>query len=152
MGKVFSGFSFIVILEVMLAISSCQEPPQRNCTDFKTGKFSFSTVVDGDTLTTEFVRNENIEVEYFNGNQDTSSIRWINDCEYVLKKINPKNRAEQKSVHIKILTTTDSSYTFEFSAVDEPKKLRGTAIKIHWPCLKSFLVRMPGWPCWHLLF
>lgn len=131
MQRNFSGHYFIIMLAVILVSASCQEPPQRNCTDFKTGKFSFSTVVDGDTLTTEFVRDKSIEVEYFNGNQDTSTIRWINDCEYILKKINPKNRAEEKSVHIKILTTTDSSYTFEFSAVDEPKKLRGTAFKTH---------------------
>lgn len=110
---------------------SCQEPPQRDCSEFKNGKFSFSSVVEGDTLSTVFVRDDFIEVEYFNGRQDTSSVRWINDCEYILKKMYPKNRAEEKSVHIKILTTTDSSYTFEFSAVDEPKKLRGTAFKTH---------------------
>ena len=110
---------------------SCGEPPQRNCADFKTGEFRFSTVVDGDTLTTTFLRNHNIEIAYFQGGQDTSSVRWINDCEYILKKMNPINRAEEKSVHIKILTTTDSSYTFEFSAVDEPKKLKGTAFKTH---------------------
>ncbi len=113
----------------LIVLSGCQQAPQRNCTDFKTGKFSFSARVEGDTLTTVFDRTDNFEIEYFKGKQDTSSIRWINDCEYILKKMNPKNRAEEKSVHIKILTTTDSSYTFEFSAVDETKKLRGTAYK-----------------------
>jgi hypothetical protein len=122
----------IAVCTMVIAVQvSCEQPPQRNCTDFKTGKYRFSTVVEGDTLTTVFVRNETIEVEYFQGSQDTSAVRWINDCEYVLKKLNPKSRAEEKSVHIKILTTTDSSYTFEFSAVGEPKKLRGTAIKTH---------------------
>ncbi len=119
---------FVLIL-VLVIQYNCQQHPQRNCADFKTGKYSFSTLVDGDTLTTVFLRDKDIEIEYFNGKQDTSSVRWINDCEYILKKQNPKNRAEEKSVHIKILTTTDSSYTFEFSAVGETKKLRGTAIK-----------------------
>ena len=119
------SIAFILILCV-----GCQETPQRKCLNFKTGTYRFSTVVDGDTLTTIFERNETHEVEYFENQQDTSTIRWINDCEYILKKVNPKNRAEEKSVHIKILTTTDSSYTFEFSAVDEPKKLRGTAFII----------------------
>lgn len=123
-------FAFLVLL-LFAFISACQEPPERNCTDFKTGQYRFSTIVEGDTLTTVFVRNKTIEVEYFEGKQDTSTIRWINDCEYILKKIRPKNRAEEKSVHIKILTTTDSSYTFEFSTVGEPKKLRGTAYKTH---------------------
>jgi len=116
---------------IFLFLYGCQEPPQRNCIDFKTGKYTFSTVLDGDTLTTVFVRNKNIEIEYFNESIDTSSVRWINDCEYILKNLNPKNRAEEKSVHIKILTTTDSSYTFEYSAVNESKKLRGTAFKTH---------------------
>jgi hypothetical protein len=123
--------SVVISSIVLLLQMGCQEAPQRNCTKFKTGRFSFSTVVDNDTLTTVFVRNENIEVEYFQGRQDTSSVRWINDCEYILRKLNPRNRTEEKSVHIKILTTTDSSYTFEFSAVGESKKLRGTAIKTH---------------------
>lgn len=123
--------SIAVCVMVIAVQVSCEQAPQRNCTDFKTGKYRFSTVVEGDTLTTMFERNETIEVEYFQGSQDTSAVRWINDCEYVLKKLNPKSRAEEKSVHIKILTTTDSSYTFEFSAVGEPKKLRGTAIKTH---------------------
>ena len=120
-------FSFFLI--VFCIISSCNEGPQRDCSQFKTGRFEFSSLIDGDTLTTVFERKNGIEIEYFKGSQDTSTVRWINDCEYILKKLHPKSRAEEKSVHIKILTTTDSSYTFEFSAVDEPKKLRGTAFK-----------------------
>ena len=116
-------------LIVFCIISSCNEAPQRDCSQFKTGRFEFSSLIDGDTLTTVFERKNGIEIEYFKGSQDTSTVRWINDCEYILKKLHPKSRAEEKSVHIKILTTTDSSYTFEFSAVDEPKKLRGTAFK-----------------------
>lgn len=131
MRKIFSCVSLIILFWALVFLGGCQEQPKRNCSEFKNGKFSFSTVVEGDTLTTIFTRNETIEVAYFNGNLDTSSVRWINDCEYIVKKMNPKSRAEEKSVHIKILTTTDSSYTFEFSAVDEPKKLRGTAFKTH---------------------
>lgn len=130
MGRLFL-MNLLVIMLITSAQFGCKQPPQRNCKDFRTGKFSFSTVVEGDTLTTIFLRDENMEVEYFQGQQDTSTIRWINDCEYVLKKLNPKNRAQEKSVHIKILTTTDSSYTFEFSTVGETKKLRGTAFKTH---------------------
>ncbi len=91
----------------------------------------FTTVVDGDSLTTTFVRENTIEIDYFKNQIDTSSIRWINDCEYILKQLNPKNKQEEKSIHIKILTTTDSSYTFEFNTVGDSKKLRGTAYKKH---------------------
>ena len=115
----------------LMAIVGCKTPPERDCSNFRTGEFEFSTVVDGDTLTTTFIRNETMEIDFFNGQADTSNVRWINDCEYILKKRNPKNRQEEKSIHIKILTTTDSSYTFEFSAVGETKKLKGTVYKTH---------------------
>ncbi|MDT0539622.1 MULTISPECIES: DNA topoisomerase IV [Croceitalea] len=99
--------------------------------DFKTGTFEFTTTVDGDEVTTTFERTNDIEVDYFKGRQDSSTVKWINDCEYILKRINPKSRAEEKPIHIKILTTTNSSYTFEFNTVGDAKKLRGTAIKKH---------------------
>jgi len=120
-----------LFLLLVIGIISCQEAPKRNCSDFKTGTFNSSFIVDKDTLTTTFTRKKKLEIEYFDDSKDSSTVRWINDCEYVLKKLRPKNRAEEKSIHIKILTTTDSSYTFEFSAVGETKKLRGTAFKTH---------------------
>ena len=80
--------------------------------------------------TTTFVRNDSIEIDYYEGKADTSSIRWINDCEYIVKKINPVNRAEEKAIHMKILTTDGLEYTFEYNVVGEQKKQKGTAKKI----------------------
>lgn len=110
-----------------MLVASCYQP-ERDCKAFRNGKFSFSTTIDGEEKTTTFIRNEDQEIEYFEGKADTSSVRWINDCEYVLKKIKPKNKAEEKSVHIKILSTTDDSYTFEYGLVGESRKSRGTAV------------------------
>nr|WP_313795265.1 DNA topoisomerase IV [uncultured Allomuricauda sp.] len=90
----------------------------------------FKSVINGEDKQTTFSRTSEIEIDYFEGKQDTSSIRWINDCEYVLKNINPKNKAEEKSIHIKILTTSDSSYTFEYNAIGDKRKFKGTAFKI----------------------
>lgn len=90
----------------------------------------FKSVINGEEKETTFSRTKEIEIDYFEGKQDTSSIRWINDCEYVLKNINPKNKAEEKSIHIKILTTSDSSYTFEYNAIGDKRKFKGTAFKI----------------------
>ncbi len=112
-------------------MESCINPPSRDCENFKTGTFTFTTIINGEEKTTTFVRNEKIEVEEFNGVRDTATVRWINDCEYVLKKINPKNIVEEKSIHIKILTTSDKSYTFEYNAIGSPQKFSGEAIKIH---------------------
>jgi hypothetical protein len=46
-----------------------------------------------------------------------------------MQNINPKNRAEKKSVQMKILTTSSDSYTFEYSFVGDSKKQRGTVTK-----------------------
>lgn len=121
----------IILGALLLIFSACNEPPQRNCKNFKTGDFSFTSIINGEEKTTTFSRTLEIEVDNFEGKQDTSSIRWINDCEYVLKNKNPENKAEEKSIHIKILTTSDSSYTFEYNAIGDKRKFKGTAYKIH---------------------
>lgn len=108
---------------------SCYSP-KRNCKDFKTGTFEFESYLNGELVKTRFKRNDSIEIDYFEGKTDTSSVRWINDCEYILTNLNPKNMAEEKPLHMKILTTTKNTYTFEFSVVGETKKQKGTAKKI----------------------
>lgn len=108
---------------------SCNQT-ERNCKDFKNGSFSFSTIVDGKELKTTFTRADDLEIDLYDGKIDSSSIRWINDCEYIAKKINPKNRQESKPVHMKILSTTNNSYTFEYSIVGEAKKQRGIVQKL----------------------
>ncbi|MEM8509716.1 MAG: DNA topoisomerase IV [Bacteroidota bacterium] len=116
---------------LLALLTGCSEIPERNCSQYTTGTYASYAVIDGDSVATTFVRNDSLEIESFLGKRDTSTVRWINNCEYILKKLDPKNRAEEKSIHIKILTTTDSSYTFEFNAVGSTKKLRATAFKKH---------------------
>jgi hypothetical protein len=92
---------------------------------------SFKSIVDinDKTYVSTFKRNEKLQVETYEGKTDSSEVRWINDCEVIFKTINPKNRIEKKNIHLKILTTTDNSYTFEYSYVGETKKQKGVAIK-----------------------
>lgn len=118
----------LISCPLLVLLASCYQP-QRDCKTFKNGKFSFSTTINGEEKTTVFIRSDTIELDYFDGKIDTSAVRWINDCEYVVKKINPKNKAEEKSVHMKILSTTDNSYTFEYGIVGESNKSRGTAVR-----------------------
>jgi len=108
---------------------ACGPPPERNCEDFKTGEFTFTATINGEEKKTTFRRSLDLEVDEFEGKVDSSSIRWINDCEYVLKNLNPKNKEEEKPIHIKILTTSESSYTFEYNIVGSSKKFKGTAHK-----------------------
>ena len=110
-------------------LSSCYQP-ERNCKDFKTGTFEFQSYLNGELVKTLFTRNDSIEIDTFKGQTDTSAIRWINDCEYIIKNLHPKNRAEEKPLHIKILTTKDNTYTFEYGIVGDTEKQRGTAVKV----------------------
>jgi len=105
-------------------------PPQRNCTDFKTGSSEFTAEINGESTTTSFFRNDTLEVENFNGKIDSSSIKWVNDCEYILKNLHPVNTAEETPLLIKILTTSEDRYTFEYGQVGSAQKARGTAVKI----------------------
>ncbi len=119
----------IIFLLPILALVSCYNT-ERNCKDFKTGKFKFEYEVDGVKKTTFFERKDNIEIETFDGKTDTASIRWVNDCEYILQKIHPKNMVEKKAINMKILTTSKNSYIFEFGIVGSDEKQRGTVEKI----------------------
>ncbi len=112
-----------------LLLCSCNTT-ERNCKFYNTGEFITRTQVNDTTYTSSFVRNDSIQIEIFNGKIDTSSYRWINDCEFVLRTLNPKSRLDLKNIHIKILTTTDSSYTYEYSFVGDKRKEIGTALKI----------------------
>ncbi|MEZ7500314.1 DNA topoisomerase IV [Flavobacterium sp. Arc3] len=119
----------LLLLPLLLVFISCYNV-ERNCKDFKTGKFSFEYEVDGVKKTTIFERNDSLEIETYDGKTDTASIRWINDCEYILKKLHPKNMAEEKSIDMKILTTSGNTYTFEFGMVGIPGKQKGTVTKL----------------------
>ncbi|MGC1203379.1 MAG: DNA topoisomerase IV [Flavobacteriaceae bacterium] len=114
---------------LLLLLTSCYETA-RNCKDFKTGEFYSEVVINDKLFKSEFKRAENLQIEVYNNKTDSSQLRWINDCEVIFKTINPKNMAEQKDIHLKILTTTDSSYTYEYSYVGETRKQKGIAYKM----------------------
>jgi hypothetical protein len=119
----------IILLPLLLILTSCYNT-ERNCSDFKTGKFRSEITINGVKKETFSTRTDSMVIETYEGKTDTASIRWINDCEYVLQHRNPKTMAEKKSIDIKILTTSKNSYTFEFGVVGNDKKQRGTATKI----------------------
>lgn len=121
--------SFISVCLLSFFLYSCYQP-QRNCKDFKTGEFTFNYKVGDSLKTGRFVRDSKYSIDYFDNKIDSASIRWINECEFVLQDLDSKS-----GIHYKIISTTDSSYTFEYkSAVKDPnKKLivkTGTAYRI----------------------
>lgn len=120
----------LTLLIISLAFFSCYER-QRDCKTFRTGKFRFGHEVNGVKKFTVFERNDSLEIETFEGKIDTAIIRWVNDCEYVLQKKNPKNMQEKKAIAMKILTTSGNSYTFEFGVVGSDAKQTGTVTKLN---------------------
>ena len=124
-----------VLLMLLLLLSSCYTT-ERECVNFKTGTFEFNYMIDGVEKTGRFVRTETLNIDYYEGKIDSSSVRWINDCEFILKKIHPKRMSEKEAIHMKILSTTNNSYTFEYKLAvkkeNKPIRLeKGVAKKIN---------------------
>jgi len=121
----FAKTIYMRILIFLFLFTSCFNV-ERNCSDYATGTFEFEYVDKGKTKKGYFVRSKTLNIDYFDNKIDSASIRWINDCEFIQKKINPKNRKEEVAIHMKILSTRANSYTFEYSiaAPDAIKKRR----------------------------
>ena len=118
------------ILILAFLFMSCYNV-ERNCIDFKTGVFEFSTEVNDSLFTSTFTRTNKFEIELFNGIKDSSSIKWVNNCEFLLTKLNPRTNQEKRPVRIKILRTYGDKYDFEFSQVNNPQKIsRGTVKRV----------------------
>ena len=120
----------LLLILLLLCYTNC-EKIERNCKDYHSGNFYTETLVNGITYKSTFSRDSsNIQIEEFEGKIDSNYVRWVNDCEMILSPINPKKMSEKKNIFIKILTTTDSSYTYEYSYLGQSKKLKAKAIRI----------------------
>ena len=108
---------------------SCSDR-ERNCADFKTGTFEFTQEINGKKHKSTFTRTENLQIETFNGKTDSASVRWVNDCEFVLQKLHPKTMNEKKAISMTILATDENSYIFDYSFVGDARKQRGTVTKL----------------------
>jgi hypothetical protein len=81
-------------------------------------------------LKTKFIRTEDLQIEYFEDEVDTSRMEWVNDCEWRVIPIDPKTNADSRAYLFKILNTTGDSYTFEFTQSGRDQIYRGTATKL----------------------
>jgi hypothetical protein len=114
---------------LVILVSSCYEA-NLDCTAFKTGTYVSEISLNGKKLQTTSVRSDNYVIETYKGKTDTASIRWVNDCEFILTKLHPKTMAEHDAVSIRILSTSKKSYTFDFGIVGNPHRARGVATKL----------------------
>ena len=117
-------------LFILFLLTSCYNV-DRNCENFKIGEFEFTYKLNDTIQRSLFTRTLDYEIEEFNNVIDSSSISWVNDCEFVLTKVNPKTNQEKRPVRIKIIRTYENSYDFEYSSVNEPIIIkRGRVIRI----------------------
>ena len=105
---------------------------ERDCKPFQQGEFKFTQIINGEIKSSYFTRDSIFEIELFEGKIDTSSIRWVNDCECILTKLNPNNNQEKRPIQIRIISTKGDRYTFEYSLVGDSKnRQRGSIQKIN---------------------
>tara|TARA_B100000989_G_C19531208_1_gene470008 strand:+ start:4241 stop:4642 length:402 start_codon:yes stop_codon:yes gene_type:complete len=116
-------FTYIILFSCVI--------PDKNCSNFKVGEFNFVSETNKTVYNSRSIRNDSIEVEYFGATIDTSKITWVSDCEYILRKLRPKNISEEKAVSVKIISTFENGYVFEYSFVgDIENRARGNAYRV----------------------
>ena len=117
-------------LFILFLLTSCYSV-DRDCENFKMGEFEFTYKLNDTIQRSLFTRTLDYEIEEFNSVIDSSSISWVNDCEFILTKLNPNTNQEKRPVRIKIIRTYENSYDFEYSSVNEPIIIkRGTVTRI----------------------
>mgnify|MGYP001178607222 FL=1 len=118
-----------ILATISVTILSCTIP-EKSCTKFKVGEFNFESKTNTGVYNSKSIRNDSIEIEYFGNTIDTSKITWVSECEYILRKLKPKNISDQKAVSVKIISTSENSYVFEYSFVgDKENRARGNAYR-----------------------
>lgn len=123
-------YQLLLLFSLISILTSCQKQQECNTKNFKTGKFEFIQETNGKKEITSFERTAQLQIETYKGRTDTASVRWVNDYEFILQKLHPRNMAEKKAISMKIITTKGKSYTFEYCFVGESKKQIGTVTKI----------------------
>ncbi|MGH1388185.1 hypothetical protein [Kordia sp.] len=122
--------NFIFCIGIALLLTSCYHV-ERNCKDFQTGTFEFTYEIDGETKTGKSVRTDTLSIDYYENKIDTFTIRWVNDCEFIGRKLHPVDYSDSKPIQMKILSTTKDSYLLEYCLLeDQSTKKRGTVKKL----------------------
>ena len=119
-----------LFLGIVFLFISCYSL-ERDCTRFHTGSFEFNQIINGELTSSIFTRDSIYEIEIYKGVIDTAKIRWVNDCECILTKLNPSSNQDKRPIQMKILNTKADTYTFQYSLVGDSKnRHRGTIKKI----------------------
>ncbi|MBU3681304.1 MAG: DNA topoisomerase IV [Flavobacterium sp.] len=120
---------YLYLFCIALLASSCYEA-NLDCKSFKTGTYLSEISIQGKKHYTTSIRTDKMVIETYKGKTDTASIRWVNDCEFILTKLHPKTIAEQHAVSIRIRSSKKNSYTFDYGIVGNPHREQGKATKL----------------------
>ena len=118
----------LLIIMVLSFSASCLENKGGNVDDFKNG--SFKTVLEDGENISFAIRKDSLQIESFNQVNDTFSIKWIDQFEYVLLKKKPKTLLDSTPFHVKITSIKKNSYTFKAYYKGSNFKQKGTAFKL----------------------
>lgn len=122
--------NFLFIICLALFLNSCYHV-ERNCKDFQTGTFEFTYEINGETKTGRSIRTDSLSIDYYDNKIDTFTIKWVNDCEFIGRKLHPIDFRDGKPIQMKIISTTEDTYLLEYSLLEDQKnKKRGTVTKI----------------------
>jgi len=117
-----------IITILLFSIISCNNKPNLTTEQLRTG--TFKTYLDGSTATSIATRKNEIQIETYEQKQDTFSIYWKSDFEYILTKKNPKTDLDKTEFVIKITGIHKNSYTFRAYYKGSNYKQTGKATKI----------------------
>ena len=102
---------YVLLLILFLTLNSCVK--EKKCTDFKTGIFEYSNKLYSDL---KVIRTDSTQTEINskNGLEMHSSIKWINNCNYVLTITKVLNADLEnvigKIIEVEIVETKSDSY------------------------------------------
>ena len=101
----------LILLFIILTFSCCAQ--EKKCTDFKTGTFKYTDQLYSDL---KVIRTDSTQTEINskNGLEMHSSIKWINDCNYVLTITKVLNADLEnvigKTIEVEIVETKSDIY------------------------------------------
>ncbi len=116
-----------LFLILILFIFSCNTK-RINILELREGTFE-TTLPDKNVKSIAF-RDKNIQIETYNNKKDTFTIKWLNNFEYELLKINPKSSLDSVPFIVKITKLSHNGYSFKAHYKGNKYIQKGEAVKL----------------------
>lgn len=117
-----------IIVILFFILISCNNKPNLTPEQIRTG--TFKTFLDGSSVTSIAIRKNTVQIETYAQKQDTFSIYWKSNFEYILTKKNPKTDLDKTEFVVKITGIHKNSYTFRAYYKGSNFKQTGKVTKI----------------------